>query len=234
MKNFIVLSLLFASSVYASGNSYKDMAQAYANFNYGGPLGDIARRHDMRMASQKMGRSVTEAEFEQRSEANFQEEAERLDFIMSKRGQGDKRPVEELNKEFKNKQIQESIEVRVDISDLDKKGLLNALYMYAKPCYPGSAVENKPLTDQECTEALASEKLINNLKGRKVSANISGSILLPFSYNFFNGPQAAENVVIQERQRQIEARRLAMLAKEEEATRKAFSELAEMQEQCSK
>ena len=81
----------------------------------------------------------------------------------------------------------------VDISDLDKKKLVQALYMNAKPSGINVASPDS-LHDAEL-EALVKTPIIYGVQGKFLGIKFSENTLHTLSYNFMNGENAAEKVV---------------------------------------
>jgi hypothetical protein len=86
--------------------------------------------------------------------------------------------------------------MKVDISDIDKKVLLQALYTNAKPLGMGilSYIPNHVLPDQEM-ESILAKGHIDYLHGRLMKINISKDSVDTSLYNEDNGKYAAERVI---------------------------------------
>ncbi len=84
----------------------------------------------------------------------------------------------------------------VDISGLDKKSLLNALYQRAKPLGMGFLhyIPNEKLSDSDA-EAILKGGYVDYLRGRVMKINLSGNSVNTRGYNRDNGPNAAEDVI---------------------------------------
>lgn len=83
-----------------------------------------------------------------------------------------------------------------DISGIDKKVLLQALYANAKPLGMGRLhyIPNHTLTDQEM-ESILVEGDIDYLHGRVMKVDISGDSMETYLYNRDNGKDAAETII---------------------------------------
>ncbi len=84
----------------------------------------------------------------------------------------------------------------VDISDIDKKVLLQALYAHAKPLGMGKLhyIPNHQLTNQEMESILATD-YIDYLHGRVMKIDISGDSMETRLYNRDNGEGLAETII---------------------------------------
>lgn len=85
----------------------------------------------------------------------------------------------------------------MDITDLDKKEVLRALFAVAKPQGYGHSQykHSDTLTNEEIEGLAKSGFYIDYLKGRVMKINLSTNIVDTRLYNRDNGPEAAEKAI---------------------------------------
>ena len=84
----------------------------------------------------------------------------------------------------------------IDISKMDKRAVLAALYNNSKPQGMGFLhFDPEPMTLEEAGEALKAQSYFDYYKGRVMKVDLSEDALRPWLYDRDNGPGAAARAI---------------------------------------